>query len=119
MEKNWNLKNYVYTADLTVNEIVDAINVLEVLKIKYPNDETVFIGFFMMNSRYQQKGIGSRMIWELSRYMKQLGYRYIRLGYVKGNRQSRGFWEKNEFSETGAVLHQERYDVVVMQRAMG
>ena len=41
MEKNWNLKNYVYTADLTVNEIVDAINVLEVLKTKYPNDETI------------------------------------------------------------------------------
>lgn len=41
MEKNWNLKNYVYTADITVNEIVDAINVLEVLKTKYPNDETI------------------------------------------------------------------------------
>ena len=41
MEKNWNLKNYVYTSDLTVDEIVAAINVFEVLKNKYQNDETI------------------------------------------------------------------------------
>ena len=49
MEKYWNFKNDVCNADITVDEIVSAINVFEVLKTKYPNDETVFIGFFMMH----------------------------------------------------------------------
>ena len=41
MELNWNLKNYVYSADLSIDEIVDAIRVFEVLKIKYPNDDII------------------------------------------------------------------------------
>ena len=109
-----NFQDKYYLGYFQGNDLVAVMDFID----KYPNDETVFIGFFMVNSRYQQKGIGSSMISELSRYMKQLGYRYIRLGYGKGNRQSRGFWEKNEFSETGTVLHQERYDVVVMQRVL-
>ena len=41
MEKHWNLKDYVYNADLTVEEITNAIHVFEVLRVKYPNDEFV------------------------------------------------------------------------------
>lgn len=41
MKKNWNLKSYVYNADLTVDEMTDAIHVFEVLQVKYPNDEFV------------------------------------------------------------------------------
>lgn len=41
MEKYWNFKNDVCNADITVDEIVSAINVFEVLKTKYPNDETI------------------------------------------------------------------------------
>ena len=29
---------------------------------KYPNENTAFIGFFMMNKEYQGKGVGSRII---------------------------------------------------------
>ena len=39
MENNWNLKNFVYKSDLSVDEITSAIRVFEILKIKYPNDE--------------------------------------------------------------------------------
>jgi hypothetical protein len=41
MKKNWNLKSYVYNADLTVEEMTNAIHVFEVLHVKYPNDEFV------------------------------------------------------------------------------
>ena len=41
MVNNWNLKTNVYAADLTVDAMTDAIEVFEVLKTKYPNDETV------------------------------------------------------------------------------
>ena len=41
MVNNWNLKTNVYAADLSVDAMTDAIEVFEVLKTKYPNDETV------------------------------------------------------------------------------
>ena len=41
MVNNWNLKSNVYAADLSVDAMTDAIEVFEVLKTKYPNDETV------------------------------------------------------------------------------
>lgn len=41
MNKSWNLKNYVYNADLSVDEMTNAIHVFETLKVKYPNDEFV------------------------------------------------------------------------------
>lgn len=42
MEKNdWNLKKYVYNAELSVDELINSIRVFEVLKRKYPNDELI------------------------------------------------------------------------------
>lgn len=41
MKKNWNLKSYVYNADLSVEEMTKSIHVFEVLQVKYPNDEFV------------------------------------------------------------------------------
>lgn len=41
MNKSWNLKNYVYNADLSVDEMTNAIHVFETLKVKYPNDAFV------------------------------------------------------------------------------
>jgi hypothetical protein len=39
MKNKWNLKQYVYSADISVDEIINTIRVFEILKEKYPNDE--------------------------------------------------------------------------------
>jgi hypothetical protein len=39
MEKKWNLNQYVYGADLSVDDIINTIRVFEILKEKYPKDE--------------------------------------------------------------------------------
>lgn len=39
--KKWTLKENVLNADLTISEMIDAIEILEVLQSKYPNDETI------------------------------------------------------------------------------
>ena len=39
--KKWNLKKDVYDADLTVEEMVDAICVFDRLHYKYPEDDTI------------------------------------------------------------------------------
>ena len=41
MEKNWTLEKYVYEAKPAVDDMVNAIDVFETLKEKYPNDEYI------------------------------------------------------------------------------
>lgn len=85
---------------------------------KYPNETTGFIGFFMVNNSISRKGIGTAIITELKEYLKFLGYQNIRLGYAMGNEQSRSFWKKNGFIETGIVTHNGLYNVVVMENKL-
>ena len=85
---------------------------------KYPTERSCFIGFFMMERSVQGHGIGSRIITELCVYLHSLGYEYIRLGYVDGNKQSESFWKKNQFTDTGLRNHTQDYTVVVMNRML-
>jgi len=84
----------------------------------YPNNNTAFIGLFMMNKNYQGIGIGSKIIEEVLYFLKIEGYIYTRLGYVKGNLQSETFWTKNKFISIGSELEKESYTIVVMQRTL-
>ena len=84
----------------------------------YPDVQSGFIGFFMMERSVQGHGIGSRIITELCTYLHSLGYEYIRLGYVDGNKQSESFWKKNQFTDTGLRNHTQDYTVVVMNRML-
>lgn len=82
----------------------------------FPNNETAFIGFFMMNKKYQLQAIGSSIINEMIAYLKNIGLKYIRLGYVKTNNQSKGFWYKNQFKPTGVESKNDNYTVVILER---
>lgn len=46
----------------------------------YPTDEIAFIGLFMTNIHYQNKGVGSNIIGDVCNYLKQLGYKKVRIG---------------------------------------
>ena len=63
----------------------------------YPNDDIVYIGFFMMNIKYQGKGIGSKIISDVIDYFKKTKKEAIRLAIDDGNPQSNHFWKKNGF----------------------
>ena len=63
----------------------------------YPEPETAFIGFFMMNKDLQGQGIGTAIIQETAAYLKTAGKTAIRLAIDKGNPQSTYFWKKNGF----------------------
>lgn len=88
------------------------------LILNYPNTDTAFIGFFMMNKAFQGKGLGTEVIEECFKNLKAEGYQHIRLGFVKGNPQSEAFWRKNGFERTGVEDIQERYTVVVLQKEL-
>lgn len=80
-----------------------------------PDEDTVFIGFFMLDLSFQNKGIGSDIIKDLCSYLKKEGYMHIRLGWTKGNPQSESFWHKMGFIETGFSYDTDLYTVIVAQ----
>lgn len=69
----------------------------------YPERDSAFIGFFMMNRKLQGRQIGSAIVQEVCRYLKQIGMKSVGLGIDKGNPQSAHFWEKNGFVVTREV----------------
>lgn len=85
------------------------------LILKYPDKETAFMGFFMVNIKLQGREVGSNIITECLQSLKRLGYAKVRLGYAKGNPQSKAFWIKNHFKPTGVESIQEHYTIVVME----
>lgn len=86
------------------------------LILKYPNDNTAFIGWFMLNKEMQHKGIGTKIITDILLCLKENNFSFVRLGYIKGNSESKKFWIKNDFKPTGIETKDENYTIVVMQR---
>lgn len=86
------------------------------LILRYPNEETAFVGLFMMEKGSQGKGLGSAIVRECFEFLGSRGCRFIRLGFAKGNPQSEAFWVKNGFVRTGVEADNGDYTVVVMER---
>ena len=84
----------------------------------YPSDKVAYIGLFMVDPKFQGKGVGTRIIGECCSYWKSLKYQTVRLGVDKGNPQSSAFWEKNYFAETGEEHSNGTYDYVLMERTL-
>ncbi len=81
----------------------------------YPDPEYAFIGFFMMDSKRQGRGIGTMIISEALAYLRQNGFQKCRLGIDRDNPQSNHFWKKNGFQviqeverEDGTILVAEK-----------
>lgn len=78
------------------------------LILGYPTDEIAFIGLFMTNINYQNKGIGSNIIRDVCNNLKQLDFKKVRIGVDKENPQSNYFWKKNGFY----IISKEEYNIM-------
>lgn len=83
----------------------------------YPDEETIFIGLFMVDQAYQGKGIGGQIVIEALAYFAN-NFRKARLAYVKGNPQSQHFWEKQGFKPIGCEVKQALYTVVIVEQSL-
>ncbi len=95
----------------------ELVAVMDLIK-GYPNDETAYIGFFMMNVNKQGLGIGTNIIEELRCYLSNTNTKFIRLAYVVGNKQGENFWRKNGFIPTGDLRPRGEVTVAVMERGI-
>ena len=55
----------------------DSLVAIMDLILGYPTEEIAFIGLFMTNVQYQNKGIGSNIIRDTCDYLNDLGYKNI------------------------------------------
>lgn len=105
-------KYYVgFFQDETLIAVLDLI-------LGYPNDETAFIGFFMVDASMQFHGCGSSLITELCTALRRNGYRRVRLAIDEGNPQSAAFWTKNGFSKTGRRIPNDISAYYPMERTL-
>lgn len=79
------------------NDLVAVMDLID----GYPDPETAYIGFFMVNRKFQGRNTGTQIIRETEEYLANAGKRKIRLAIDKGNPQSTHFWKKNGFSVIG------------------
>ena len=63
----------------------------------YPDEQTAFIGFFMLRKELQGRGEGTRIIEGVCSALQQNGFTRVRLCIDPGNPQSNAFWKKNGF----------------------
>lgn len=87
------------------------------LILAFPDERTAFWGFFMVDAALQGQGFGSEVVRALCGLLRP-HFDHVRLGFVSTNGQSRHFWHKNGFVPTGAVSHQEHYDVIYAQKEL-
>ncbi|CAJ1187825.1 GNAT family N-acetyltransferase [Companilactobacillus paralimentarius] len=88
------------------------------LIVKYPDEITAWVGLFMVDSQYQGKGIGTEIFNDIMSALKKSGLKQIELAYAKGNKQSKHFWVKNGFFETGNEAQEPGYTAIVMGRLL-
>lgn len=64
----------------------------------YPAPDTAWIGWILLEQGCQGRGLGSLLVEELLEGLRGAGFTRVKLAYIKGNPQSRRFWQKNGFS---------------------
>ncbi len=111
---NKELKDKYYLGFFEIDKLVAIMDLI----LEFPNKDTLFIGFFMVDKEYCGQGIGSNIIEDCLKEFKQQGYTFVRLGYMKGNMQSKAFWKKCQFVNTGIETNNNQGTVVVLERKL-
>lgn len=88
------------------------------LILSYPQKQTAYIGFFMMDVSCQGQGIGSCIIADIAACLKSYGFEKIRLAVDEGNPQSEYFWRKNHFVRTGERIPNDFSAYLPMEREL-
>lgn len=72
----------------------------------------------MMNKTFFRHGIGSGIIQYSLKKFFEMGYSKVRLAYMKENMQSKSFWEKCGFLETGIETENDQGNVVILEKEL-
>lgn len=85
----------------------------------YPDEQTCYIGLFMVAAELHGRGIGTEIITGLCDALGKTGCKALRLAYGKDYPAAGGFWTKNAFVPIKEVVLEEYGEVIAAQRAIG
>jgi ribosomal protein S18 acetylase RimI-like enzyme len=82
----------------------ELVGLLDLL-LRYPDDETVYLGLLLIDRAHQGQGIGTAAVRALERELlpRWPWARRLRLSVVRSNDQTLDFWRRLGFTETGEV----------------
>lgn len=86
------------------------------LIVGWPEEDTAWIGLFMVDAALQGRGFGSRVISELLTALTNYGFRRAALSVAHGDTQAEAFWLKNGFYFYGEPLTHCGHTVRRMER---
>lgn len=72
----------------------------------------------MMDCKDSGQGKGTLIIHEALTAFKKEGFNKVRLAYMKGNPQSKRFWEKCGFTENGIEKENEHGKAIVLEKVL-
>lgn len=90
---NTNMSQKFYYGIYKNHNLIAIIDYIE----KYPNENTVFLGLFMLNQNYHRKGIAKHIIECFKEVVKENKFKYIELGCYEVNEIGYRFWNKMGF----------------------
>lgn len=96
----------------------DALMAVMDLILDYPKPGTVMIGFFMVDTSCQGRGVGTQIIAQALEALAAQGMTKARLAIDEGNPQSRAFWMKNGFALTGEKIPNDIAAYLPMERPL-
>ncbi len=74
------------------------------LLLRYPDEQTVFIGLLLVHGQRQGEGLGRAVLTAVERWAGSWGWaRRMRLAVVRTNSGVSGFWEHLGYAPTGEV----------------
>ena len=84
----------------------------------YPEPDVAYLGWLILSAERQGRGEGTRIVQELTDFLRAQGFRAVRLACVVGNPQSARFWEKNGFLPDGKSSRRENCTVIELERLL-
>lgn len=82
----------------------------------YPNNNTYWIGLFILDINYQRLGIGTKII---SKFI-ELSNKNIQLGCLSNNKEGLAFWRKFGFKEIRRSYNEEKdWNIIVYEKEAG
>lgn len=87
--------NKTYVAFYEKEKCVAVIDFIE----GYPNKHTGYLGLLMLHENVHRKGIGARLLKELSKVAKDIGLTHMELACYEANERGHMFWTKMGFKE--------------------
>lgn len=90
---NTNIKQKFYYGIYKHHHLIAIIDYIE----QYPNDDTIYLGLFMLNQEYHGQGIAKYIIEIFKEVVKVNNFKYIELGCYEVNEIGYRFWDKMGF----------------------